>query len=285
MKRMILLAMMATLGACGGGGSSSESASSSGAASTPLTSSTQGDAPARAYTQSDQEIAELVYAGTPRTPADFYSEEMPAGASYVSTVHLKNTDVAPASADATVYEACTDDWNAALDWSEAAAQRMPSYGDLAQTNTDDRFFEFVRVPRSAPTALMRQRVFRCSYVDRSGTDAQALNGAGGRLNQRPLTAVEVKRFAEYLWQFSTFNNFGSAVLASTTQQGTTFIEHDLTIATLERAASAAECDRIRIVRWSHAVDTSTGDITRTLTNVAVLQARESNGSVTLCGAP
>jgi hypothetical protein len=129
---------------------------------TESASVTPAAGPARPYPQTDQEIAGLIYSDSDRTPSGFYAElaePPPAGVTEVITLHLK-------SAHPQGYELCTDDWSQALEWSEQITARMSAYADLVATNAVPRFFEFVRVPRRNPTALLRHRVFRCAYLDR-----------------------------------------------------------------------------------------------------------------------
>ena len=104
----------------------------------------------------------------------------------------------------------------AIDWSERQASWQGQYSDLVEVRSDAHMFELVRVPRADVTAMMRHRVFRCDYLDRSGTDLRADAGAAGIMNQRPLTAAELERLAEYLWQFTMFNNADYAVESSST---------------------------------------------------------------------
>ena len=80
--------------------------------------------------------------------------------------------------------------------------------------SDSHMFEIVRVPRADMTAMVRHRVFRCDYLDRSNTDLRTDTGAAGSMNQRPLTADELEKLSEYLWQFTMFNNSDYAVESS-----------------------------------------------------------------------
>ena len=104
----------------------------------------------------------------------------------------------------------------AIDWSERQATWQGQYSDLVEVRGDARMFEIVRVPRADVSAMLRHRVFRCDYLDRSNTDLRTDAGAAGSMNQRPLTAVELEELAEYLWQFTMFNNSDYAVESSST---------------------------------------------------------------------
>ena len=103
----------------------------------------------------------------------------------------------------------------AIDWSERQATWQGQYSDLVEVRSDAHMFEVVRVPRADVTAMIRHRVFRCDYLDRSNTDLRVDVGAAGNMNQRPLTADELEKLSEYLWQFTMFNNSDYVVESST----------------------------------------------------------------------
>ena len=129
-----VLAAAIALASCGGGGSDGAAQSSAPAATA-----------ARPVSQSDLQIAQGVYGGSPRTPDGFYSESAPSGHDHVATSHLKNTDLNASTPSTPSYELCTNDWNEALAWSESSAQQTAQYADLVATNDDPRYFEFGRV--------------------------------------------------------------------------------------------------------------------------------------------
>jgi hypothetical protein len=285
-----LFALLASVSACGGGGSASEPAISTSS----VASVDNGGASASvalvpsdpAALPSDQEIADRIYQGRDRTPSDFYQESLLPAPSGYTTTHIKNTMIAQVmpAAGAPVYELCTDDWNEALAWSEEAAQRMPRYANLTETNANKRYFEFVRARPAPSDWLERQRVFRCSYLERSTADLRTLDGPGGSLNRASPAAADVKELAEYLWQFTYYNNYGNAVLASNGDATDETLEHALIIATLVRASTPDACDRIDIFRWIHSVDVGTGTITRRVEPIREISARESGGFAMLCSA-
>ncbi|HVF17559.1 MAG TPA: hypothetical protein VNA21_11630, partial [Steroidobacteraceae bacterium] len=184
--------------ACGGGGSGSSSSPSAAAAPLP-----------RAVEQSDLQIAALIYSGTARTPAGFYSETSSKGHANVATLHVKNTDVDPSlTTTAAEYELCTNDWNQALSWSETNAANATQYSNLVATNDDERFFEFGRVQTGTPELYVQERIYKCAYLNRTAANLRAASGEAGQLNVRPLTGDELRRLSEYFWQFTSYNNFG-----------------------------------------------------------------------------
>jgi hypothetical protein len=191
--RIALLAATLALSGCGGASSDRSSSSAVSAATAP-----------RPVTQSDLDIARSSYGGAARTPTNFYSDAAPSGQSYVSTMHLKNSDIEASGAlpPQPLYELCTNDWNEALPWSEDAAHKTPPYAGLVETNEGARYFEFGRSRSGDPQFHLRARVFKCAYLDRSSADLRAATSPAGRLNQRPLTAAELQMLSEYLWQFT-----------------------------------------------------------------------------------
>lgn len=268
--RGLALSFALATASCGGGGSGED---------TPATSPI---AQQRPTLLTDQEIAALLYAGAPRTPTGFATETSPPSYAYVNTSHVKNTDVADVATDAAQYELCTDDWNEAFDWSETAQQRASQYADLVATNDDARYFEFARVRSSDPQVYLRGRVFKCAYLDRTVNDLRAQQGSAGVLQSSPVTAEALRELSEYLWQFTSYNNFGHAVLSSTGSATATTLGHTLLIANLERNGWSSTCDRITIETWRHDAVIATGALTRSVEEQWTFGAREASGAVEMC---
>ena len=263
-----LLAAFA-LTSCGGGGGDEAHPSSSFAASRPVV-------------QSDLEIAQGVYGGGARTPAGFHIDSTPPEHQYVATVHLKNNDVGAVSASDPLHELCTNDWNEALAWSESSAAQAPQYSALVATNDDARFFEFGRAQQSDPQFYLRERIFKCSYLDRSAADLRVSGGPAGRLNQRPVSADELKTLSEYLWQFTKYNNFGHVVLNSDGEATGAALTHTLHIGSLTRAGLSSTCDRIDVLAWRHSLNATTGSLELSVETLWSFGARESAGVAELC---
>jgi hypothetical protein len=234
---------------------------------------------ARPVTQTDLEIAQMLYVDNRRTPQGFYQEAAPTVQGYVATSHVKSTDIA--SAAATQYELCTDDWNTALTWSDQVAASGQA-ANLVETNATARYYEFGYVRSGTPQSYLHARVYRCSYVDRSSVDLRSTTTAAGQLNQRPLTADELQQLSEYLWQFTNYNNYGNSVLKSSGASTNTALQHTLIIATLTPAATSGGCDRINVLGWSHTVDTQTGMLRRDLQPLWEFGARRNAGIVEIC---
>lgn len=255
------------LSSCGGGGDGSNPTSP----------------PQPTPDQAHLAIAQKLYDGTARTPAGFFADPPPANVTgVVATVHVKNTDVTPAAGGQPRYELCTDDETEAMAWSESNSTWMSSYADLVQVDSDARRFEFERVPRSDPTALLRQRVFRCSYLDRSATDLASESGPAGMLKPRPLTASELRDLAEYLWRFTPFNNADYVVEASVGTASGTALTHRIEMWRLQPAAIAGDCDVVQAVNWIHTLDTTSGALSRSVERLGSFRARRSQGLVSLC---
>jgi hypothetical protein len=222
----------------------------------------------------DREIAEMLYAGTPRTPAGFVADPPPASFAQVTTFHLKTAQIAAPAA--TLHELCTDDWSVALAWSEEAAAQANPYLDLVATDATPQYFEFGRVPRGEPTRYVRMRVLRCAYVDRTGVEL-GLDGYAGTLNERPLDAAALRALSEYLWLFTSYNNSGHAVVASEARGPG--LAHALTIATLERRAA---CDRVTLRDWVHEAAPATGVLTLEVAVLREFDVRQDGTTVVGC---
>jgi hypothetical protein len=261
-------ALIASLCACGGGSPGSD----------------PGPQSARPVTQSDLEIAQLLYTDSARTPPGFYSEPAPA-TGYTATFHIKNSDLAPpATATDPIFEMCTDDWNQALDWSETVASSQAVYSDLAATDTTEQYYEFVRAPRSTSLSTQQMRVYRCAFLDRAGADVTRITGTAGHINKRPLTSAEVKWTLEYLWRFSVYNNVDNAVLKSAAVAGAISPAHELTLAQLVPGAGANGCDRVRIFAWSYRADATSGELMSEQRNLWSFDARRDNATTQLCSS-
>jgi hypothetical protein len=227
----------------------------------------------------DQQIAARLYAGTPRTPPGFLDDPVPSGFAQVTTYHVKASQLAVPAA--TPHEVCSDDWAQAFAWSEEVAAASSPYLDFVGNESTDHYFEFDRVPRGQADRYVRMRVYRCSYVDRTGVDTTAAAGFAGVMNVRPLDVAALGELNEYLWRFTVYNNADHAVIASETRPAAG-LAHALTIASLEHAAAGAPCDRITLRDSILAADSATGSLQRTVAFVREFRARREGGLVVIC---
>jgi hypothetical protein len=270
-----------TLCACGGGGGSASSPPVSGN-SQPATLGSPAPSVAPTTSAADLSLAQRIYKGDQRTPAGFDIEERPTNVTGIlATRHIRNTDLAPGPQSAgPTYEVCTNDLAQAIDWSERQATWQGQYSDLVEVRSDTRLFEVIRVPRSDVTAMLRHRVFRCDYLDRAGSDLRADSGAAGLMNQRPLTAAELERLSEYLWQFTLFNNADFAVASSVTSASGNAIVHTIRMGQLVRGSSG--CDTVQLVDWTHTLNASDGTLQRALTAVRTFGVKNTPTGVESC---
>lgn len=263
-QRVGLTAVLSLLVACDGG----ESSINPDPAAAPPPAMRQGMA------LTDLQIAELLYAGTGRTPAGFLSDAPPPGSGVVSTYHLQNAHLAAA---AERHELCTDDWNQALQWSNAASG---STEDLVGDSATERYFEFQRVRSGTPVVNVRARVYKCAYLDRSAVDLADEQGPAGLLNLRPIDGGALRTLSEYLWHFSIYNNADNAVLASRGVSSGTGLAHEIVQAQLLRTGDG--CDRITVAAWRHRVDFASGALTREWVPLWEFGARQDIGGVGTC---
>ncbi|HET7809740.1 MAG TPA: hypothetical protein VFL16_04135 [Steroidobacteraceae bacterium] len=287
MRTLVLAAFLLialALGACGGGGGGAASTPSSGSGH-PSSAANPApvDEPAPVVDSGDLDLAGRIYQGDERTPDGFQVETRPSNVvGTLSTRHLKNTDLASGQqAMGPTYEMCTNDMAQAIDWSERQASWQGQYSDLAEVRSDAHMFELIRVPRADVTAMIRHRVFRCDYLDRSGSDLHADAGAAGSMNQRPLTAGELKDLAEYLWQFTMFNNSDYAVQSSSGSTSGGNLVHTIRLGQLVRGSNGA-CDTLQVSDWTHTMNSVDGTLTRALTPVRSISVRKTSAGVEAC---
>jgi hypothetical protein len=286
MRNLFAAMALISLAACGGGGGSGSAAPAASTSQPAVVSTTTNNPPPAAPPSTanvDLTLAERLYKGDARTPNGFDVEARPTNVyGTLSTRHLKNTDFAtgPQSAGPT-FEVCTNDMAQALAWSETQATWNGMYSDLVEVRGDSRMFEVIRVPRFDSTAMLRHRVFRCDYLDRSGSDLRADIGAAGSFNQRPLNADELEKLGEYLWQFTMFNNSDYAVASSSTATAGGSLVHTIRMGQLVRGA-VGSCDSVQVMDWTHTMNTTTGAITRELTSVRSFRVQSASGSTALC---
>jgi len=265
--RFIPSSLALLLCACGGGGEGTT-------ASTPTASVSLG------VTQTNAQIASLLYSDAQRTPAGFVVDSAPGFAGYVATSHIKTTDI---NASAVLhYELCSDDFNQALQWSDTATTVSGDNATLTGNDSTERYFEFDRLRAGTPQGYLRQRIYKCAYLNRNTVDLQAGAGNAGTLKARPMDAAMLKGLSEYLWQFTPYNNFGNVVLSSSGSASNDSLTHSLTIATLTRAGSVGSCDNVDVMTWKHTLDTNTGELTLSITPLFSFHAQENGGAVSLC---
>jgi hypothetical protein len=259
--RLGIPGLLALLGACNGGEADSYS--------TPA----QAPAMHHGIALTNLQIADMLYPGTRRVPADFLNDTPPPDMGVVATYHLQNTHLTPS---AERHELCTDDWNQAREWSNTASG---STEILVGESATERYFEFLRVRSGTPAVNVRARVYRCAYLDRSAANAATEQGSAGVLNQRPIDAAALRTLSEYLWTFTSYNNADQAVLASIGAPQDAGFGHEIVQAQLLRTSSGS-CDRILVSTWRHRVDSATGMLTREWEPLWEFGARQDAGRVT-----
>ncbi|HRX89734.1 MAG TPA: hypothetical protein P5528_09835, partial [Steroidobacteraceae bacterium] len=271
----------ALLVACGGTGSSDTDGSA--------TINTPGSAPPRSPSQStalpaeDLAIATRLYRGDERTPPGFVVEPRPANVlGLVSTRHLRNTDIDSGTPNnAAHFELCTNDTAQAIEWSEQNAAWNGQYSDLVQVDDNARYIEVSRVPRADVTALLRQRVFRCDYLDRSGSDLRVEQGTAGVLRVRPIDGSVLRTLVEYLWQFTPQNNANYVVVSSASDTSATHLSHQLELGELIRA-TASGCDTVRVSDWTHTADVTSGALHRSVAVTRSFSVRDGAHGAEAC---
>jgi hypothetical protein len=152
---------------------------------------------------------------------------------------------------------------------------------MVEVRSDAHLFEVIRVPRADVTAMLRHRVFKCDYLDRRGSDLRTDGGSAGAMNQRPLTADELESLAEYLWQFTIFNNSDHAVESSTRSTQGNLLTHTIRMGQLVRGVGGS-CDTVQVIDWTHTMNPVDGSLTRTLSNVRSYKAKSTSAGAESC---
>lgn len=220
---------------------------------------------------SDNGILTLAYHPSRRVPDGFFVDERADTEGSYTMYHI--TD------ESTSYELCSDDFEAAaaLDVADNATRAVN--GDLAGSFENDRYFEFVReltfpddVGNTTDPTPGFSRVFKCSYVNRSGVDRMIRDGYAGTLNIRPLDQDAVRTLAEYLWQFTYFWPAKKTVLESYTKEFNDRIAHTLLLAFVTNQGFD-NCDLVEVVEWVFTADKGNGEVIKDFQRLYSFEAR------------
>ena len=119
------------------------------------------------------------------------------------------------------------------------------------------------------------------YEDAAAPSAAYVATFHLKINRRPLSAADLRELSEYLWLFTSYNNFGTVVLKSSGAGTANRLEHTLHLARLQPDASGG-CDTIAVLAWTHAADLPAGTLALTQWVLWSFGARASGGITELC---
>lgn len=257
---LLLVAAAGGLAACGGG------------AVAP------GPEVAQAPDAADLHVARAVYGIDPSLPAGFYNEPNPYPDRQTFTVHVKSHDM-PTGPMGQNYELCTDDFAEALDWSATNAAAQGFTTSLTSNSDSEWYYQFDRAIDASEPAMLINRVFKCSQLDRSGlSDA----GAAGVINHRPVDAADLRWVAEYLWTFSPYNNALHAVIESSGSTTADRLVHRIQRAFARKFAGSKGCDLIEVWNLDYTSDRTSGTLQQSEEFVRVFEASYETGQAVLC---
>lgn len=227
-------------------------------------------------------IASALYFYVP-IPDGFYSEDFQDDVFY-SISHVNNTSILPMvdRAGLAVYELSSNDYVEALAWSEKASEYQPSNEQLTDISETALFYQFTRVDPASPQFIHIHRVFKSSMLDRTGVDRiNDDDSYKGRITTTDLTVDNVKYIIEYLWTFTSSNNYQNAVLdSSTTETDDEFI-HIIKQAKLDLSYSES-CDTITVYEIRYTVSKSTGAIWKEKILTSEFLARRQGAYLEIC---
>ena len=251
--------------------------------STLLLSACGADSSAPDTAISDTRIAERIYLDK-RTPDNFFNnDEAITGDSFYSISHLKNVELLTPAEKIGLpqYELSTDDFTQALNWSETVASKQTVYRQLVNNSDTPLYYQFTRVDLNNSEFIHLSRVYKASTLDRSGVDLSESGSYQGKIVSTVYTTTLVKQIVEYLWTFSFNNNYGHAVLQSSTIENGLSLTHTLLEAKLITSSSAS-CDSIEIFESNYSIDKSSGEIWKTGQSLRTIQATFNGTFATLC---
>lgn len=227
------------------------------------------------------EVAELVYDASYRVPPDFYVDERAEVDETYTLHHVKD--------ESNSYEICTDDFNEAMSLESADNDARSVNGLYVGSHENSRYFEFIRelsypdgignVPE--PTSPGYARVFKCSYVDRTGVDRNLRDGYGGRLVVSPLALEHTKELVEYLWQFAFFWPGQAKVLDTRSAVLADSFRHVLILG-IRTGQGVGKCDRVDVFEWQFSADRATGVLEKSFIPLASFEAELLNGAPRIC---
>lgn len=222
----------------------------------------------------DALILGKVYATDVSVPDGFLEDPSQQLAVSFSLAHLR-TDNAGLTGQ---HDLCSDDVATATAWSDIASPDWP----IVTIEQNQQYFEVTRQRTDLADWWAIHRVYRCAFVERSGADPLAETAFAGRLGTAWRSADSLAFMAQYLWQFSRFNNPGGTVLGSSTEATDGGFRHTLELALLVPGAGSTDgCDRIERVDWHYDLMPD-GTLWRSLEAVRSFDARDSSGTLELC---
>ena len=189
------------------------------------------------------------------------------------------------------YELCSDEFAEALAWEAADNESQPVRGPLTGSLETDKYFEFVRDLSfgdsvgniSNPTSPGFARVFKCSYVNRTGVNRNMRDGDAGILGSVGSSAAQISEFSEYMWQFTFFWPASKTVLDTFSAETANTYQHTLMVA-LVASQGEGRCDLVTVVDWVFSVNKNDGRISKDFMPIYELEAqRDANGDPVKCG--
>lgn len=176
---------------------------------------------------SDRDILAASYTDY-RVPQGFYKDPSPdnESVSYMNSIGVWRKGPG--------LELCTEDRDEARRWQHASDSNSSVHRRLLEESETDKYFEFRTEGLPPPHYVLRMRVHKCSYFDRSEYNPRAhyiLNDfAGwfqGVFNVRPVRIENVREFGEYTWSRQDRRISGARVMSSFTRDQGKEIVHTL----------------------------------------------------------
>lgn len=229
----------------------------------------------------DKEIIDAVFSDY-KVPDGFFKDTLERGEKIWDSVYyekvLKNNE----------WEFyCTNDFETARQFVE---KNIATYNNqlspdnyhnqtILDTNENEKFFEFKTI-KNNPTSpdmqyYLRYRVFKCSYISALQYITPHFDGSSisdeyiGVFAQKPITKENAKELIEFLW-YSPFNNSGSKVLSSFTQEDENSIQHTI----FETKSSGIDwymAEEVILIKSIYTINKDSGEIKLNQENIKTIQ--------------
>ena len=226
-----------------------------------------------------QEAIQLIYNTTYRYPDGYYfdmHDEITQSYTLYQVKDFSNS-----------YELCTDNELEAIRLEQEDNDRRVVNGQFITYTQNERYFEFVReldvsgsIGNTGLTEPGFARIYKCSYVNRSGVDRNDFNGYGGIMNA-DLSEQVVREFVQYTNFFTFWWPRTAKTLQFNSEENNDEFIHALLLG-LRTNQGTGKCDLIQLFDWRWTVSKSTGDMERELYNVDQFEADLINGVPTIC---
>lgn len=230
----------------------------------------------------DSEILTKIYDIHYQVPESFYTDARTSTPGSYTVYHVKDISAS--------YELCTNSYDEALAWEANDNDNRAVYGDLVGAYENEKYFEFIRelsYPDDIGNISLSNspgfaRIFKCDYVNLTGTDSNLYDGYAGILRTWPTSSDAIRIFSEYMWQFTFWPN-RKAVIETISVTRSDAHQHTLVLAFAINQGTD-KCELIEVVEWVFTLNREDGEMTKEFNLLRRFESQLVNGIPELCGS-